>query len=60
LNETRNPRDTDLKKLSRLKALSGLSTSELTLLVGALAAADFVRHETILSEAALASDTQYC
>lgn len=48
-------RDTDLDRLSRLKALSWLSTSELTLLVGALAVANFKRREVILREAALAS-----
>jgi CRP-like cAMP-binding protein len=52
---TRNPRDTDLDRLSRLKALSWLSTSELTLLVGKLAVDNFRRHEVILREAALAS-----
>ena len=56
LNETKTLRDTDLNKLSRLKALSWLSASELTLLVGALAASNFGRHEIILREAALASE----
>ena len=56
MNETKTPRDSDLNKLSRLKALSWLSTSELTLLVGALAPANFARNEIILGEAALASD----
>jgi hypothetical protein len=56
LNETKTPRDTDFNKLSRLRALSWLSTSELTSLVGALAATNFGRHEIILGEAALASD----
>jgi CRP-like cAMP-binding protein len=56
LNETKNPRDTDLDRLSRLKALSWLSTSELTLLVGALAVTNFGRDEVILREAALASE----
>jgi len=56
LNATRNLPDTDLDKLTRLKALSWLSTSELTLLVGALAVANFGRHEVIWREAALASE----
>ena len=56
LNETKNPRDTDLDRLSRLKALSWLSTSELTLLVRALAVTNFGRDEIILREAALASE----
>jgi len=56
LNETKNSRDTDLDRLSRLKALSWLSTSELTLLVRALTVANFGRHEVIFCEAALASE----
>ncbi len=56
MNATRNLPDTDLDKLSRLKALSWLSISELTLLVGALAVANFGRHEVIWREAALASE----
>jgi CRP-like cAMP-binding protein len=56
LNETKNPRDTDLDRLSRLKALSWLSASELTLLVGALAVTNFGRDEIILREAVLASE----
>ncbi len=48
--------DTDLNKLSRLKALSWLSTVELTALVNVLVSANFQRHEIILGEAALASD----
>src|SRR5208282_817118 len=56
LNETRNSPDSDLDKLSRLKGLSWLSTSELGLLVGALTLADFKRPQIILREAALASD----
>jgi hypothetical protein len=55
LNETKIPRDTDLNKLSRLKALSWLSTSELTALGGALSTTNFARYEKILDEAALAS-----
>ena len=56
MNETKTPRDTDFNKLSRLKALSWLSTSELTSLLGAWAAANFERHEIIFGEAALAAD----
>jgi CRP-like cAMP-binding protein len=56
LNETRNSPSSDLDKLSRLKALSWLSTSELGLLVGALTLSDFKRPQIILREAALACD----
>jgi CRP-like cAMP-binding protein len=56
LNERNASRDTDLDRLSRLKALSWLSQSELSLLVGALALANYRRHSVILREAALARD----
>jgi len=56
LNAIRNPPDTDLDKLSRLKAFSWLSTSELRLLARALAPANFKRPQIILREAALASE----
>jgi CRP-like cAMP-binding protein len=56
LNGTRNPPDTDLDKLSRLKALSWLSDSELRLLVGRLELANFKRPEIIVSQVALASE----
>jgi CRP-like cAMP-binding protein len=56
LNGTRNPPDTDLDKLSRLKALSWLSNPELRLLVGTLAFANFKRPQIILGQAALASE----
>lgn len=56
MNELKSHRDTDFDRLSRLKALSWLSSSELTLLVGALALANFKRREVILREAALASE----
>jgi CRP/FNR family transcriptional regulator, cyclic AMP receptor protein len=56
LNEPRNSQDSDLDKLSRLKALSWLSASELGLLAGALALADFRRPQVMFREAALASD----
>ncbi len=55
LNETKPNRDSDLNKLSRLKALSWLSTSELTSLGSVLAYADFSRNE-IIGDDALASD----
>src|ERR1700682_4903729 len=56
LNELKSHRDTDLDRLSRLKALSWLSAPELTMLVGALALANFKRRDVILREAALASE----
>jgi CRP-like cAMP-binding protein len=56
MNGTRNPPDTDLDKLSRLKALSWLSNSELSRLAGALSTANFKRPQVILGEAALASE----
>jgi CRP-like cAMP-binding protein len=56
LNGTRNPPDSDLDKLSRLKALSWLTAPELGLLAGALVLADFKRPQIILREAALAAD----
>ena len=56
MNETRNPPDSDLDKLTRLKALSWLSVSELGLLAGTLALANFKRAQIIFREAALAAD----
>ena len=56
MNERNNSRETDLERLSRLKALSSLSSSELTLLVGAMALANYKRHSVILREVALAQD----
>ena len=56
MNETRNPPDSDLDKLTRLKALSWLSVSELGLLAGTLALADFKRPQIIFGKAALAAD----
>ena len=56
LNERTTSRETDLDRLSRLKALSWLSQSELALLAGALALANYKRHSIILREAALAQD----
>jgi CRP-like cAMP-binding protein len=56
LNETRNSPDNDLDKLSRLKAFSWLDASELKLLAGALAIANFKKSQVILAQAALASE----
>jgi CRP-like cAMP-binding protein len=56
LNEIKNHRYTDLDHLSRLKSLSWLSPAELTLLVSALAIANFKRRAVILHEGALASE----
>ena len=55
LNE-RERYHTDLNHLTRLKALSWLSPSELTLLVGALALANYRRRAVIFQQAALASE----
>jgi len=56
LNGKRNPSDTDLDKLSRLKALSWLSDSELRVLERRLELANFKRLEIIVSQVALASE----
>ena len=56
MNETRNPPDSDLDKLTRLKALSWLSISELGLLSRMLTFATFKRPQIIFREAALAAD----
>jgi hypothetical protein len=56
LNGTRNLPDSDLDQLSRLKALSWLSATELDLLAAALAIANFKPLQTILHETTLASD----
>jgi CRP-like cAMP-binding protein len=56
LHGTRNPPDTDLDKLSRLKGLSWLSDSELRVLEGRLELANFKRPEIIVSQVALASE----
>jgi CRP/FNR family cyclic AMP-dependent transcriptional regulator len=56
LNETRNPPESDLHRLTRLKALSWLSASEIGKLAGALVFTNFKRPQTILREAALTSD----
>jgi CRP-like cAMP-binding protein len=56
LNERRNSPDSDLDILSHLKALSWLDTSELRLLAGALATANFKKSQVILDQAALVSE----
>jgi CRP-like cAMP-binding protein len=56
LNEPRNSPDSDLDKLTRFKALSWLSASELGLLAGALALANYKRPQIILREGALAAE----
>jgi CRP-like cAMP-binding protein len=56
LNERNTSRETDLDRLSRLKALSWLSPSELALLVSALALANYKRHAVIIRDVALAQD----
>src|SRR5271156_1594028 len=53
LNE-RKARETDLDRLSRLKALSWLSPSELKLLASALSLSNYKRHALILRDVALA------
>ena len=54
LNEKKASRETDLDRLSRLKALSWLSPSELKLLASALSLANYKRHSLILRDVALA------
>jgi CRP-like cAMP-binding protein len=58
LSRTRRPPDTDLDKLSRLKAFSWLSASELRILGGALAAANFKKARVIVREGAFASEAR--
>jgi hypothetical protein len=53
LNE-RKARETDLDRLSRLKALSWLSPSELKLLASALLFSNYKRHALILRDVAVA------
>jgi CRP-like cAMP-binding protein len=55
LNEPKSPKQTDLERLSRLKALSWLSHSELGLLVSVLALGNFKRREVIVLEGAMSS-----
>ena len=54
LNEKNSSRDTDLDRLSRLKALSWLSPSELKLLASALSLANYKRNALILRDVSLA------
>jgi len=54
LNEKKPSRETDLDRLSRLKALSWLSPSELKLLANALSVSNYKRHALILRDVALA------
>ena len=54
LNEKKPSRETDLERLSRLKALSWLSPAELKLLANALAFSNYKRHALILRDVALA------
>jgi CRP-like cAMP-binding protein len=56
LNEPRNSPDSDFDRLSRLKTLSWLSTSELGMLADALALTDYKRSQIMFREAAFASD----
>ena len=54
LNQKKSSRETDLDRVSRLKALSWLSPSELKLLLGALSLSNYKRHALILRDVALA------
>ena len=54
LNEKKPSRETDLDRLSRLKALSWLSPSELKLLASALSLSNYKRHALILRDVDLA------
>ncbi len=56
MNRARPRPDTDLDILNRLRAFSWLSASELRLLAGALATANFKRPQVILDGAVLASE----
>ena len=56
MNEINTSRESDLDRLSRLKALSWLSPPELALLVSALVLANYKRHAVIMREAAMAQD----
>ena len=50
MNETRNPPDSDLDKLTRLKALSWLSVSELGLLAGTLDQGTLLRLKSLATD----------
>jgi hypothetical protein len=54
LNEKKASRETDLGRLSRLKAMLGLSPSELKLPVSLLSLSNYKRHALILRDVALA------
>ena len=54
LNEKNSSRETDLDRLSRLKALSWLSPSELKLLASALSISNYKRNALILRDVSLA------
>ncbi len=54
LNEKNSSRETDLDKLSRIKALSWLSPSELRLLASALSITNYKRNALILRDVSLA------
>lgn len=56
MNGTSNSRDSDLDKLSRLKAFEWLSAAELRSLAAVIAPTNFIRPQTILDQAALASE----
>ena len=56
MNGTPNSPDSDLDKLSRLKAFAWLSAAELGALAAVLVPANFIRSQIILSQAALASE----
>ena len=53
MNEKNSSRETDLDRLSRLKALSWLSPSELKLLVSALSVTNYKRNALILRDVSL-------
>ena len=56
MTERTPPRDTDLDRLSRLKALTWLSPPELVLLLGTLEMSNYKRNAVILRDVALAQD----
>lgn len=56
MNEPRNSSGSDFDRLSRLKTLSWLSTSELGMLAGALALTDYKRAQVMFRDGAFATD----
>lgn len=58
MNETRFPRDTDLERLSRVKALAWLSAGELALLTSSLALSNYKRREVMLRQTEPPSDAR--